>query len=737
MSVSTLGSRNKTDVMTGDEFRRMATNRYQNNSGILSLLGKENTDWQKEIYRQAVSTDHHVSVSGGLDFMPYRISMGYTNQSGILKESGFDRFTTTVQLNPTLFNDHLKFTIQAKYMHAKTSFADPQAIKSSVYMDPTQPVYNPDGTYWQWMQDGEVNLYATPNPVSLLEQSDEKGQVNNFMGQIGAEYRFHFAPSLKIVANMGIDQSTGKRTFNSVSPFYGYTGEEGSYYYDEKSEKKNYLFNAYLQWNHTYRRNRLEMMAGYEWQHFDETDKRSGRDIISGTYRYSNIYQTALFGRVHYTHRNKYIVSLEARTGPTYSDIHKWGDNTFGAFTLGWKINEEVFLRNSRTVSNLKLRGSVGTAGQNDMNSYRNFPVPVSQKRTEADNKYYFGDQGYSLLSPSYNPVNYYNSYYYNGYYYQYGINNPIPERTFTVNGGIDFGFWKNRLAGSVDYYYSTTFDLWPKYHKTGNYWDFNRYYNYYGYAPDWERMGFDVSLDVQPILTQNFSWNLGFNFNIAFAEHAYDDWYSNNGTSAPISIGNGEYIQIADESPHTFYLYNWYDSEGDYNYRSYYGKRATPRMIMSLNTTFRYKHFDLSMMFRAHQNTNIYSEVLADQIYNGYMDVWNPNGYFTNRTGEVLRKQSYSNEHYLLNEFVEKGSFVRCDYITLGYTLPAIASIITGGRVYATVQNPFVITRYEGRDPEVGYITDSRTGMRSPGIDTGSMYPRPVSVVLGLTLNF
>ncbi|MCD7935640.1 MAG: SusC/RagA family TonB-linked outer membrane protein, partial [Tannerellaceae bacterium] len=709
MSISTV--RSKLDVMDADTYRRTLYSMYGGDHISQSLLGSANTNWQDEIYQTAFSTDHHVSVVGGLDFMPYRVALGYTGQEGVLETSKFQRFTAAVNLAPTFFDDHLTFNIQARYMRATTKYADQQAIKSALYMDPTQPVYN-GSSYWQWGIDG-----APVNPVSLLYDTDEQGDTHSFTGMLGIDYRFHFAPSLSFHANIGIDRGIGDVRFDSVSPLY--TAGEYASALDTHSRKTHQLLNTYLQWNYTYKRNRLNMMAGYEWQRMKNLVRTADRTGSRGfRYQESDIYDVAFMGRIHYTHRNKYLVSLDVRTGPQAGS--NWIDNTYAAAGVGWKIHEEVFLRNSDKVTELKLRASYGIVGQKDGNPVTSYPL---SERVSSMASYPVGDQSYSLLPPDFQP-NYVSYQSYSDY-----LQDIRPEYTHTLNGGIDFGFFRNRLRGSVDYYLTKGFDLWGplKSPTWEDRYTWNWYYSSRYYRRDaswsWDRMGFDVSLDMRPVEIPDFTWDLGVNFSCIWDDYASGDYYWNKGLAGAISIGEGEYI-----------MGGYFTDSNSFYFSRYSETQATPKLLFGLNTTFRYKQFDLSTQWRYHNQPYVYNEVLADQVYT---DSFLGEGYLINRTQAALTSSHYGN-HYLSGYFIENASFTRCDYITFGYTLPETGSVLSGGRVYATVQNPFLITEaYQGADPEVGYITDANTGHRSPGIDPGTLYPRPVSVVIGVTLNF
>ena len=258
-----VGMKKKTvDVMDGDQFRAFVAKQYGEDSDAAKALGTANTNWQDEIYRTAVSHDHNVTLSGGLKNMPYRVSLGYTGQQGILKTSDFKRYTASVNLSPTFFEDHLRINANMKGMIAKTRYANTGAVSAAVYMDPTQPVMSSDdkyknfGGYYQWTQDGSalkdptwpltMNGQATQNPVSLLELKDDKATSKSFVGNLELDYKIHGLEDLRLHANLGADYSTGKQTTvtSPMSPEKIYYGWDGW----DQVDKYNLSFNAYAQY---------------------------------------------------------------------------------------------------------------------------------------------------------------------------------------------------------------------------------------------------------------------------------------------------------------------------------------------------------------------------------------------------------------------------------------------------------------------------------------------------------
>ena len=444
--------RKKLDVMTGDEYRDYVTNLYGGEANLPYALGTANTDWQDEIYRTAVSHDHNVTISGGLKHMPYRVSLSYTNQNGIVKTSNFERFTASVNLAPAFFDNYLKFNINAKSMVAWNRYADGAVVGSAITMDPTRPVYdnstNVFGGYYQWSVPAEFdnpnwsltkNSLAPQNPVALLDLKDDQAKSKSFIGNIEVDYKFHFLPDLRIHANLGADYSEGRQT-TIISPYsysnnyYGWNGTQYEYKY-------NLSGSAYLQYIKDFNDGDhvLDVMVGTEEQHFHRTGYQIGQgtDPQSGEahdeqtranteYGYHSTL-VSYFGRINYTLLNRYLLTVTLREDGTsrFDSGQRWG--TFPSFAFGWKLKEESFLRDVNSLSDLKLRLGWGVTGQQNLNNTMDFPyLPVYTVNREF--AYVpMGDQYLITSRPgAYNPSLKW-------------------EETTTWNAGIDFGFLNGR----------------------------------------------------------------------------------------------------------------------------------------------------------------------------------------------------------------------------------------------------------------------------------------------------
>lgn len=371
-NVSINQKRKTIDVMDGDAFRAYIKNTYGEDSDAFRALGTANTDWQEAIYRTAISQDHSVTISGGVGNMPFRVGLGYTDQQGVLKTSDFERYTASLNLNPTFFQEHLKVNFSAKYMHANTRYANAGAVNAAVVMDPTQPIKSTDAKfnsfkgYYQWTQDGTVlndptwgafttNGQATRNPLSMLDLKDDHARSQSVVSNLELDYKIHGFEDLRLHMNVGGDYSTGKQNTvtDPASPesiYYGWKGWE-------KIDKYNLSFNAYAQYMKDFNEaNHFDIMAGYEWQHFHRQGKSSG----SGWYPMTNLltpgaqnnpskgdwktenFLVSFFGRANYSLLDRYLLTATFRYDGSSRFQDKWA--LFPSFAFGWKVNNEAFL---------------------------------------------------------------------------------------------------------------------------------------------------------------------------------------------------------------------------------------------------------------------------------------------------------------------------------------------------------------------------------------------------------
>lgn len=755
VSVSTVKS--TVDVMDGDQFRSFIKDIWGEDSEAYSKLGNANTDWQKEIFRPAVSTDHNLTISGGLKNMPYRVSFGYTNQNGIVKTSKFERYTASVSLAPSFFEDHLKVNANLKGMIAKNRYADGSAVGSAVSFDPTQSVRSDDpyhqyyfDGYFQWNTDASslnddtwkrtFNSNAPGNPVALLEEKDDRAISKSLIGNLELDYKFHFLPDLHAHVNGGMDLSTGKQ-YTDVSPYSSTNNYYGSYGWEQK-DKYNLSLNAYLQYSKDFTdKHRFDVMAGYEWQHFHDTSDQeywglyplSNNVVENRGQRYNNTssgsatesYLVSFFGRVNYTLLDRYLFTATVRQDGS-SRFHKnnrWG--LFPSFALGWKLKEEAFLKDVDVLSDLKLRLGYGITGQQNINS-GDYPY-LAVYETNKDGAYYpILGEGITYRPNAYNP-------------------DLKWEKTTTYNVGLDFGFLNNRINGAVDYYYRKTTDLPNSVFVSAGTNFKNKVLSNVGSL---ENSGIEFSINAKPVVTTDWTWDLGFNitYNKNEITKLTTGDSENYYVAAGDNIGGGRDMKaMAHAVGHpasSFYVYQqvydengkpieneFVDRNGDGTINGddrYFYKKPTADVLMGLTSRLSYKSWDFSFSLRASLNNYVYNSVEAGGSDCNPTSVYSF-GALNNRPlmGVANNIQNLKDNTLLSDYFVQNASFMKCDNITLGYSFKKLFGAPIGGRVYAAVQNVFTITKYKGLDPEV-----------EKGLDN-NIYPRPLTTLIGLSLNF
>ena len=720
---------------------------YDKDGNLLHYM-YDNTDWQDEIYRAAVSHDHNITISGGLKNMPYRISLGYTNQDGILKTSNFERYTASVNLSPKFFDDHLTINLNAKGMIANNRYADGDAIGAAVYMNPTFSVRNEGeiyqkyfGGYTQWTSDGSAlndpswpytsNRNATKNPVATLNLKDDTANSKAFIGNAELDYKVHGLEDLRLHMNVGGDFSTGKQT-TVISPmsvsnnYYGWNGWEKIYKY-------NKMLNAYVQYYKDFNdAHHFDIMGGYEWQHFYHKGSKDGWGLYQSTntekpgekYQQdakvwkSENYLVSFFGRANYTLLDRYMLTATVRYDGSSRFKDHWA--LFPSFAFGWRLKEEAFLKDVDALSDLKLRLGYGQTGQQegigDYNYFASYNVSTSV------------DSSYPILG--------------NGILYRPDAYNAdlTWETTTTYNAGIDFGFWNGKLSGSVDYYYRKTTDLLNTVYVSAGSNFRNQVTSNVGSL---KNTGVEVALTYRPIQTQDLNWEI--TANATYNKNEITELIGQEGYFVPtggISAGTGGNCQAhsVGHPASSFYVFQQvYDKagkpiEGAYVDRNgdgiinqddkYFYKSPAAPWTAGLSSKIMWKNWDFGFSLRANFNNYVYNDLEAgsSNVNKGYLYRL---GFLSNVPTMSVEKGWQTNDNVLSDYFVQNATFLKCDNITLGYSFDKLFGAKIGGRIYGAVTNVFTITNYKGIDPEV-----------FGGIDN-NLYPRPFTAQLGLTLNF
>jgi iron complex outermembrane receptor protein len=741
----------RVDVLSTEQFRAFVN--ANGNAAQKAMMGTANTDWQDEIYRNAISTDNNLSIAGGLSGklnMPYRLSLGYLNQNGVLLTSNLKRYSVGLNLSPRFMNDHLRVDVNVKATNSKSNFANEGAIGAAVTFDPTQPVRvnsNRFGGYYEWLDPNSatgLRALSPSNPVALLLEREDKSNVNRSFGNVQLDYKFHFLPELRANLNLGYDISRGTGTvFVNDSVKAAYMRDK-----DINDVTKGGVNNSYLQeFQNTFMefylayakdlkslKSRLEMTAGYGYydnlyknynyaDYFADGTKRKNSDPNFATDRPQNRLISG-YGRLNYTLMNKYILTVNVRTDGSsrLNPDNRW--LTYHSEAFAWKIKEEAFLRNSKVISDLKLRIGYGITGQQD--GIGNYSYLANYELSNNTAQYQLGNTFYNM----YRPIAY---------------NNKLRwEQSATTNIALDFGFFNGRLNGSVDFYLKKTKDLLNNVNQSAG----------TNFAPivisnvgNMENKGVELSLNAEVIRKKDLSVDLGFNITynkneITKLTFTDDPTYPGQKTGG-IAGGTGQTVQInsVGYSRNAFYVFKQvYDVNGkpidnlfeDLNRDGvinesdlYRYKSANPDVYMGFTGNLNYKKWSAGFIMRASLGNYMYNNIYSNTgVTRGIL---NPLNYLANGSVNLLETgfSGSGSDYYRSDYFVQNASFLRCDNINIGYNFGKAFNNKADLRANFSVQNAFIITKYKGADPEIG-----------GGIDY-NFYPRPRTFVLGVNLDF
>ncbi|HMU10909.1 MAG TPA: SusC/RagA family TonB-linked outer membrane protein [Ferruginibacter sp.] len=732
-------------VLSADEIRTIIN--ADGNPTYKNILGTANTDWQKEIYHPAFGWDNNISASGALKNIPFRISLGYLTQDGILKTDNFQRISGSLNLTPKFLNDHLSVNLAVKGSRTHNNWADQGAIGSSIAFDPTQPVNGSSGKfggYYEWLDaNNDLIGLATRNPVALLNQRDNTSNVNRLIGNIQLDYKIHWFPDLHVLFNFGIDNSKGSGNDNidSAAATNFRTGGRKTYY---EQSKISTITDIQLFYTKELKRlnTKVDVLVGHSYQDFVTNVKNFAsfsyrtiadplnpqkKDTIAGSeptfltdkpeYRLESY-----LGRVNLTVANKYLVTASLRRDASSKFAKENRVGYFPAVAVAWKLKDD-FLKSVNLVSELKLRFGWGTTGQQDGIPYYSYLPYYARSNSAA--QYQFGNTYYSFLRPSaYDPDRRW-------------------ESTTTTNLGLDFGFLNNRISGSVDYYVKKTEDLLSVVPvAAGANFNIELFTN----VGNMENRGVEFTLNTVPIRKNNLTWEFGGNITyntrkITNLLKQQDPNFKGIETSG-ISGGTGNNIGRFNVgySPYAYFLFKQvYDASGkpieglyedinrdgviDQSDRYYY-KKPGADVFFGINTQVTYKKFSVGITGHGALGQYLYNNFNSN---NGVLRaIKNPINFIGNASANYL-ETGFTNNQYLSDYYVENASFFRLDNINLGYNVGKILKNKASLRIAASIQNVFVITKYKGLDPENSSDT---------GVDN-NIYPRPRTFSLGFNLDF
>jgi TonB-linked SusC/RagA family outer membrane protein len=736
---------NTVDVLTADQFRALVNEK--GTADQKALLGTANTNWQDEIFHTALTTNNNISASGSLfNKLPVRLSVGNVDNPGILRNTSFERTTTSISLNPVLFDNHLKIDISGNIAFGKNQFQDEgPVISGAITFDPTQPVRQAGsryGGYFEWLEPtGNLPLLPARNPVARLNQDERRATSTRKWGNIRLDYKLHFFEDLRIVAEAGIDKfDSNGYTQVSTESALGYqpnvfssgnwVNEGGYIHYTDNRQNKN--LNTYFNYTKDLGKFKIDATAGYNYQMFEREGYDSGQtrqpDPLEDVTTDADINLQSYFGRLNLGYDSRYLVTVNYRRDGTsrFSEANRWGNFAGGAFA--WNVAEEAFLKDNSTLSSLKLRVGYGTTGQQDISASYDYLRRVTLGTINS--QYVFNGVIYSVARPE-------------------GYNEDIKwEDLAEMNVGADFGFLNDRITGTVNYFDKKSSDLLAEVAVPDGANIRNRGFNNIGSV---RTKGVEFNIQSDIIKNDKLNWNLAFNATYI------DQKISDLGATVPgfqgymtgdiIAGGTGNQVLINSEgyAPNSFFVFEQlYDAnkrpiQGAYADRNgdgaindadrYKFHKPAPDYTFGLFSTLNYKKFDFTMNWRASLGNYIYDNVSSDKGYveaglRRQSDLSNITTDYYN-TGFTTESNSNGTQRNYSDYFIKDASFIKLDNIVLGYTFDKTLVKAASLRFTAGIQNVFVLTKYNGLDPE-----------KFNGIDN-NVYPRARTFLFGVNANF
>ncbi|MFB9080714.1 SusC/RagA family TonB-linked outer membrane protein [Flavobacterium procerum] len=755
---------NNLDMMNADQLRAFTT---KNNLNFTPENDKgANTNWQKEILRpgRAASSSHNLSMSGGGDHGNYTASITSFNKEGVMQKSDFSRIIARLSVEQFAFDDKVKFGLNVT--NSSTKYQNvPQRntvlLQAASYL-PVSPVRNPDGSLFE--------NFVSPgyfNPLALIQHGTDETKTENLVGNLTAEVKLPFGITYNLnLAHQRLTASHGEfydsyySQYNSAN-FYNNPdppltkslvnfGVNGSALRNSY-ETRNNIIESFFTWDKTFGSHKVKAVVGYSWQEntlgdgFQATttnfpvDNVGYNNLALSNYTSVNGYvvnfgdskayqQTRLisyFGRLNYNYKDKYLLqgSLRRDGGSMFGENNRWG--YFPSVGGAWRLDKENFMQNQSFFGDLKLRGSWGVTGNSS-----GFNAYTAQFISGSLGTFYYNGQQIGAYGPN------------------QAANPDLKwEKTATANIGLDFSILKGKVTGSVDVYDKKTTDMIFNYNVNPVLVPVGTIVANGGTMSN---KGIEVSLSTTPIKTANFSWST--NLNLAHNKNEIVK------LTSPFFVGGdsirrvqpdgggqtGSTLQIFKEGKPLGQFFTlkyagkdangvsqYYDKNGnltttpqigvDYHYAG----SAQPKLLLGWANNFQYKKFDLSIFFRG---------VFGNKIFNATRaDLFRPSTAMTNNILVDAGNESPNdlNSYKYSDRFIEDGSYLRLDNMTLGYNFGKVSKYISSIRIYQTINNVFVITKYSGIDPEV------EQGGTAPGVDSNNFYPKTRTYMFGLNVIF
>ncbi|QHT68898.1 TonB-dependent receptor [Rhodocytophaga rosea] len=739
------------------------------------------TNWFKELSRNAVSQNHSLAVSGGTDKFSYRGSLVYLNQPGIMHNSSYDRLNGRLNLVQKALDDKLEIQLLLSQQIANKNQVDPFAFLLAGRINPTIPVYNDQGTF---LQPGVAGFdvyngkripggFEIANPLALLEQIEQLGREKQTLGNV--KVSIEPVTGLKFGVNGSISNNNWIYGRFQPSTFTAGGNNQSAAQRDTR-ETIDKLLEITGQYSKTFGTHNVSVLGGYTYQKLSNEGFRAANRSFPDVFGYSNLnagnaqadgttnrevssYKTeailvGFLGRINYSFNEKYLLTANIRRDGSsrFGSNNRWG--WFPSVSVGWRIGEESFLKNTGIFSDLKLRAGYGVTG-NQEGIYDYAPLLL------------YGANGSFLNNGAWQTT----------YGYSQNANPDLKwETSAMTNIGVDFSLLQGRLNGSLEVYSKDTRDLLFSYpiaigstYGSQNLTALTS--SVLANVGEINNRGIEFAVDYLVIDREDFQWktnlNLAHNRNKivslssgifrydASNPRTYGGYGSGQGGIAnpvaliegyPIGQFYGPVFQGFGTTEKGEPIYNFKDIDGDGSIdpfgkdRTFIGD-AQPRLVYSWGNNFTYKRFDLSVLFRG---------ALGHKIANGpYIYSANPNRF----PGNNVIKDAFSTgipaglSPAWSDFWVEKGDFVRLDNWRLSYKLPTFWKYVTSASIFVAGNNTFVITKYRGIDPEprlgasrdiYGNNNDDAINTNlSPGLENITFYPRTRSFTAGVSLNF
>lgn len=730
-STNSLSTKTKTaDMISRNEMYDLV-NTYGTDAQKSLLNDNVNTDWNKEIFHTAFGTDDNIGISGKLGLLPYRLSIGISDQNGILRTDNVTRYTGSLTLNPNFFDNHLKINFNLKGTYSDNRFANTNAIWGGATHNPCSPIYSGNDAFLGYYEAADANgvpiTGATGNPVGLLKNYHSTSDVYRVITSFDADYSMHFLPELHAHLTLGYDWSRGKGHIYVPHEAYQYYNTGGRNYDYGPQKNNNKLLTFYLNYNKYIEsiKSNIEVTAGYDYQFWKYTNaaylelndmepQEQESASAADDQRHTLL---SYYGRINYSYDGKYLLSASIRRDGSsrFAKNNRWG--SFPSIALGWRVSQEDFFKKLKPAfSNLKLRVSYGVTGQQDgIANYSYLPL-YTLSQTGA--YYMFGGTPIATYRPS-------------------AYNSDLKwETTKAWDFGLDFGFLDDRITGSFDYYHRKTEDLLATVPVAAGT-NFNK--QMLSNVGNITSQGVEMSISATPIKTKDWQWDL--TANATWQKNEITNLRLNDRAESPNTPAGAiesHYVQVLSEGykPYSYYVYKqvydektglpieglYADLNGDGTVDShdlYHYHSPAPVWMFGFSTSVRWKRLTLSTSLRANVGNYLYNGMAMNT---GAWETMSYNSYQLNRLNSSYLKTRFQKRQYESDLYVENASFLKMDNIQLSYNFGQICKWFAMNASFM-IQNVFTITNYKGVDPEC-----------QSGIDM-SVYPRPrvYSITVGL----